>query len=69
MDDLCAALSARTSPEEFWTLETSKTFTALKVGDVLNYEKSEDGQQLKAGKFEGCSKKEERDKLESLYAR
>jgi len=69
MDDLCAALSARTSPEEFWTLETSKTFTALKVGDVLNYEKSEDGQQLKAGKFEGCSKKEEREKLESLYAR
>merc|ERR1712100_230950 len=69
MDDLCAALSARTSPEEFWTLETSKTFTALKVGDVLNYEKSEDGQQLKVGKFEGCSKKEERDKLESLYAR
>jgi len=66
MDDLCAALSARTGPNEFWTLETAKSFTALKVADVLNYEKSAGGQELKAGKFQGCSKGDAF-KLERLF--
>jgi S1-C subfamily serine protease len=56
MDDLCAAIAARTLPEEFWTLETQKSFTSLKVQDVLAYEQS-DGvkdDMLHQSAFSGC---------------
>merc|ERR1712196_544231 len=40
MDELCSALNGKVGKDAFWSLKTSKTFTAFKLQDVLSYEKS-----------------------------
>jgi len=64
-DDLCAAISARTNPAEFWTLKTAKTFTTLSVGAVLKYEKeaASDTTHMVNSAFHGCKKAEDRERL------
>jgi len=57
MDDLCAALNARTLPNEFWTLETAKSFSSLKVSEVLAYEQADGVKDdvLHQSAFSGCA--------------
>jgi S1-C subfamily serine protease len=56
MDQLCSALSAKVAPNDFWTIETSKSFTAFRVKDVTKYQaqhKASGGASSKP-QFSGC---------------
>jgi len=56
MDELCSALNAKAGKDDFWTLTTAKTFTALRLQDVLHYEKSKASDAQHDSSFSGCSK-------------
>lgn len=68
MDDLCAAIAARTNPREYWTLRTAKTFTTLSVGAAIAYENdsASDATHMTNSKFNGCRQAEHREKLERM---
>jgi len=55
MNQLCSALAAKVDPKDFWTLETSKSFTVFRVKDVTDYEGSIDaGAAASKPEFSGC---------------
>jgi S1-C subfamily serine protease len=66
MDELCAALSSNVDPKQYWTLSTSKTFTAFKVEQVLDYEKGMMSSRLHSSPFHGCHKSH-REQLETAF--
>jgi len=56
MDELCSALASKVGKDAFWSLKTAKTFTAFKLADVLQYEKSRAADPQHVSFFSGCSK-------------
>merc|ERR1712070_78912 len=64
---LCSALSARTTPTDFWTLTTSKTFTSFSVKQVLEYEKERASDAQHTSAFNGCNNPEAEEVLKSMF--
>jgi len=56
MAELCAALSAKVDPKDFWTIATAKSFTAFRVKDVIEYQAKHNGGNAPSNKpqFSGC---------------
>jgi len=56
MSQLCAALSSKVDPKDFWTVSTSKSFTAFRVKDVIKYQAKHSAGAGSSNKpqFNGC---------------
>jgi len=54
LEDLCRALNGRLGPEDFWTVTTSKSLTALKVGQVDEYDLAHKRTSLYMSNFAAC---------------